>query len=116
MILSNEQALDLVKTPRGLMVSLIRSIAPLQEVVPFELMGVLDQGDEDGRPFDPRLLPDQMDVIEQAYQSAYAQSSSFAESVQKLFSARCRCQGPIRTIPSSWLTVTKGLPSCVMTR
>ncbi|MBP5948080.1 hypothetical protein [Pseudomonas sp. P9(2020)] len=84
-ILSNEQALDLVKTPRGLMVSLVRSIAPLQEVVPFELMGVLDQGDEDGRPFDPRLLPDQMDVIEQAYQSAYAQSSSFAESVQKLF-------------------------------
>ena len=46
---------------------------------------MLDAGDEDGRPFDPRLTPEQMAMVEGAYQSAYGKSASFAKSVQDLF-------------------------------
>ena len=83
--LSREQGLELVKTPRGALLQLIRSVPPLRDVVPFELLGMLDAGDEDGRPFDPRLTPEQMAMVEGAYQSAYGKSASFAKSVQDLF-------------------------------
>lgn len=83
--LSREQSLALVKTPRGALLNIVRSVAPLAEVVPFELLGTIDQGDEDGRAFDPRLKPEQLALIEQSYQHAYAQSASFADAVNKLF-------------------------------
>lgn len=83
--LSREQSLQLVKTPRGALLQITRSIPPLRDVVPFELVGLLDTGDEDGRPFDPRLSAEQMDMLDGAYQAAYAKSISFAQSVQNLF-------------------------------
>lgn len=83
--LSREQSLALVKTPRGALLQITRAVPPLRDVVPFELLGLLDSGDEDGRPFDPRLTTEQMDVVEGAYQSAYARSASFAQSIQTLF-------------------------------
>ena len=83
--LSREQSLALVKTPRGALLQIIRAVPPLRDVVPFELIGVLDSGDEDGRPFDPRLNTEQMDAVEGAYQSAYSKSATFAQSIQALF-------------------------------
>lgn len=83
--LSSEQGMALVKTPRGALLNVIRSVGPLRDVVPFELMGCLDKGDEDGRPFDPRLSAEQLDLIEQGYQQAYARSAPFADSIKKLF-------------------------------
>lgn len=83
--LSQEQCLELVKTPRGAILKIIRSVAPLREVVPFELLGTLDQGDEDGRPFDPRLTSDQAALVESAYQSAYSRSAPFAKAIRGLF-------------------------------
>lgn len=83
--LSQEQALALVKTPRGALLRIIRAVPPLRDVVPFELAGILDKGDEDGHPFDPRLSNEQVQLIDAAYQAAYTRSSSFAESIQKLF-------------------------------
>lgn len=83
--LSREQSLELVKTPRGALLQITRSVPPLRDVVPFELLGLLDTGDEDGRPFDPRLTSEQMEMVEGAYQSAYAKSKSFAQSVRTLF-------------------------------
>ncbi len=83
--LSQEQAWSLVKTPRGALLQLIRAVPPLREVVPFELLGTIDSGDEDGRAFDPRLTNEQMDMVEKAYQHAYARSSNFARSIQALF-------------------------------
>lgn len=82
---TEEEAHELVKTPRGALLRIIRSIPPLREVVPFELAGLLDLGDEDGRPFDPRLTTDQLDVLDAAYQAAYARSSAFAQGIQSLF-------------------------------
>lgn len=83
--LSQEQSLQLVKTPRGALLQLIRAVPPLREVVPFELLGLLNQGDEDGRPFDSRLTTEQLDMVDAAYQGAYKSSSSFAKSVHALF-------------------------------
>lgn len=83
--LSQEQAWQLVKTPRGALLNLIRSVPPLRDVVPFELLGTIDSGDEDGRAFDPRLTPEQSDMVEKAYQHAYSRSSSFARTVQAVF-------------------------------
>lgn len=83
--LSQEQSLDLVKTPRGALLRIIRTVPPLRDVIPFELLGLLDAGDEDGLPFDPRLTAGQSELIEAAYQEAYRRSSLFAESVQTLF-------------------------------
>lgn len=83
--LSREQGLELVKTPRGALLQITRAVPPLRDVVPFELLGMLDAGDEDGRPFDPRLTTEQMEMLEGAYQSAYAQSSAFAQCIQALF-------------------------------
>lgn len=83
--LSQEQAWQLVKTPRGALLQLIRAVPPLREVVPFELLGTIDSGDEDGRAFDPRLTAEQMDMVDKAYQHAYARSSNFARSIQVLF-------------------------------
>ncbi|NVL48658.1 hypothetical protein F2S72_01450 [Pseudomonas syringae pv. actinidiae] len=83
--LSREQSLQLVKTPRGALLQITRSVAPLREVVPFELLGMLDAGDEDGRPFDNRLSTEQIEMVEAAYQSAYARSASFANGIQELF-------------------------------
>lgn len=84
-VLTQEQSLELVKTPRGALLSIIRSVPPLHDVVPFELLGLLDTGDEDGRPFDPRLTAAQAECVEQAYSAAYKRSSLFAQSVQRLF-------------------------------
>ena len=50
--INEQQGLDLVKTPRGALLRLIRSIEPLRDVVPFEVLDCLPKGDEDGRPFD----------------------------------------------------------------
>lgn len=83
--LSQEQSLDLVKTPRGALLRIIRTVPPLRDVIPFELLGLLDAGDEDGHPFDPRLSAGQSELIAAAYQDAYTRSSLFAESVQTLF-------------------------------
>ncbi|HDS1721476.1 hypothetical protein NPS53_08205 [Pseudomonas putida] len=83
--LSREQGLELVKTPRGALLQVIRAVPPLREVVPFELLGMLDAGDEDGRPFDTRLTSEQLALVEGAYQSAYLASATFAKSVQELF-------------------------------
>lgn len=84
--LSQEEGLELVKTPRGALLRIIRSVPPLRDVVPFELLGMLDQGgDEDGRPFDPRLTSEQSEMLEAAYQVAYKRSGTFAESIQRLF-------------------------------
>lgn len=83
--LSREQGLALVKTPCGALLQITRSVPPLRDVVPFELLGLLDSGDEDGRPFDSRLTTEQMDIVERAYQSAYAKSSAFALTIQTLF-------------------------------
>ncbi|HBP1602388.1 TPA: hypothetical protein L5U90_003493 [Pseudomonas aeruginosa] len=83
--LSQEQAWQLVKTPRGALLNLIRAVPPLREVVPFELLGSIDSGDEDGRAFDPRLTPEQSEMVDKAYQHAYSRSSSFAKSVQAVF-------------------------------
>lgn len=83
--LSQEQSLELVKTPRGALLQIIRAVPPLRDVVPFELVGMIDQGDEDGRPFDTRLTNEQMDMIDAAYQAAYTRSSTFAQSIQNLF-------------------------------
>lgn len=83
--LSSEQGLELVKTPRGALLQVTRAVPPLRDVVPFELLGSLHSGDEDGRPFDPRLTPEQTVMVEQAYQSAYAKSASFAEAILGLF-------------------------------
>lgn len=83
--LSEEQSLSLVRTPRGALLSLIRSVPPLRDVVPFELLGIIDQGDEDGRPFDLRLSPVQLEMVIEAYQGAYLKSSSFARSIRVHF-------------------------------
>lgn len=85
--LSREQGLALVKTPRGALLSIIRTVGPLRDVVPFEVLDCLGKGDEDGRPFDPRLSGEQMETVEQAYQWAYAHSAPFAEAIQRLFLA-----------------------------
>ncbi len=83
--LSQEQAWQLVKTPRGALLQLIRAVPPLREVVPFELLGAIDSGDEDGRAFDPRLTAEQMDMVDKAYQHAYSRSGNFSRSIQALF-------------------------------
>lgn len=83
--LTQEQSLELVKTPRGALLNIIRTVPPLRDVIPFELLGMLDVGDEDGRPFDSRLTAAQLEYVEAAYNTAYKRSSSFAQSVQKLF-------------------------------
>jgi superfamily I DNA/RNA helicase len=83
--LSQEQSLELVKTPRGALLKIIRAVPPLREVVPFELAGLIDIGDEDGRPFDPRLTAEQLEILDASYQAAYTRSSTFAESIQSLF-------------------------------
>ncbi|MPQ69332.1 hypothetical protein [Pseudomonas sp. MWU12-2323] len=83
--LSQEQSLELVKTPRGALLQIIRAVPPLRDVVPFELVGMIDQGDEDGRAFDPRLTNEQMEMLDAAYQAAYTRSSTFAQSIQTLF-------------------------------
>lgn len=83
--LSQEQSLALVKTPRGALLSIIRTVPPLQDVIPFELLGLIDAGDEDGRPFDPRLTNAQTEYVDAAYSAAYKRNSSFAHSIQKLF-------------------------------
>lgn len=83
--LSPEQSQALVKTPRGSILQIIRAVPPLSDVVPFELLGMIDKGDEDGHPFDTRLNTEQQEMIDAAYQGAYNRSSTFAKSIQSLF-------------------------------
>ncbi len=85
--LSSEQCLDLVKTPRGALLSILRAVEPLRDAVPFELMRSIDDGDEDGRPFDPRLTTEQLSFVEAAYQQAYRSNPAFAKSIEILFAS-----------------------------
>lgn len=83
--ITDEMARDLVKTARGAALMVARSIQPMQDVVPFEVMGDLDDGDEDGRPFDLRLSAAQKSVLAGAYQRAYETSDVFAEAILELY-------------------------------
>lgn len=104
--LTAEQAGELVKTPRGAVLSQARSLPDLAETVPFDALSETDTGDLEGRPFDARLTNKQVSVLADTYQRAYQADEAFAEAVRALF----RSSSLLQALPVEHPTVQKRAP------
>lgn len=94
-----EQGAKLVRTPRGVLVDIMHGIDPLADLVPFELYGLLEAGDVDGQPFDPRLNKLQEQVLREAYEEAFSSNEPFRAAVKALYRHSVTLGTPDKTPP-----------------
>lgn len=107
--ISQEQGQKLVRTPRGVLVDVLSGISPLRDVVPFELHGLLQKGDVDGQPFDPRLTKEQIEILQAAYRHAFGKDAEFRKSVIALYRESATLAMPARDNPKLKEYAEKGV-------